>query len=80
MSDEDIDYKAEYEKIKAERDSFETALNGYIDENNKLKADLKVQQAVNRRTVGANNVPPEDDKPKTKRLKDAYAELFTKKE
>ena len=79
MTDE-IDYEAEYKKVKAERDSFESALNGYIDENNKLKADLKVQQAVNRRTVGANDVPPEDDAPKTKRLVDAIADLYKKKE
>lgn len=79
MADDDIDYKAEYEKIKAERDSFESSLNSYIDENNKLKADLKVQQAINRRTIGANDEPPKDDKPTTKRLKDAYAELYAKK-
>lgn len=57
MTDE-IDYESEYKKVLAERDSYADQLGKYVDENNKLKADLKVQQEINRRTIGASNNPP----------------------
>lgn len=68
---EDIDYKAEYDKIKAERDAFEKSLNEYIDKTNKLEADLKVQQTINRKTVGSSSEAPKEETTKVS-IRDAF--------
>ena len=52
------DYEAMYKQAIAERDAFANKLNEYVDANNKLTADLKVQQAINRKTLGASDDPP----------------------
>ena len=61
--DNPIDYEAKYKEILAERDAYANKLNEYVDANNKLKADLAVQQAINRKTLGASADPPKEDKP-----------------
>ena len=70
-----VDYEAKYKEILAERDAYANKLNEYVDANNKLKADLAVQQAINRKTLGASATPPkEDDKP-AESLKDRLTAL-----
>ena len=70
------DYEAMYKQAIAERDAFANKLNEYVDANNKLTADLKVQQAINRKTLGASDDPPknkEDEPPMS--LKDRISAL-----
>lgn len=63
MADEtpDVDYKAKYEEILAERDAYSTKLGEYVAENNTLKAQLKVQQEINRKTMGVSGDPPKTE-------------------
>ena len=70
------DYEAMYKQAIAERDAFANKLNEYVDANNKLTADLKVQQAINRKTLGASDNPPEnkEDEPPMS-LKDRISAL-----
>ena len=78
MADEgEIDYKAEYEKVCAERDAYASKLDEYVTANNKLSADLKVQQAINRKTVGASEVPPQTDTA-PKSVLTSYHDLYKK--
>lgn len=75
MTDEPKDYKAMYEAMVAERDAYATKLDEYVTANNKLTADLKVQQAINRKTIGASGEPPKgDDMPKKVSLEERIAE------
>ena len=70
-----VDFEAEYKRVLAERDAFAKALNDEVDKNNKLSADLKVQQAINRKTIGASGEPPKtDDPPKKVSLEERIAE------
>ena len=74
MTEEPTDYESKYNEIVAERDSLSNALNNYIAENNKLKADLKVSQQINRMTVGTDTKPVESDVPKTVTLSELIRE------
>lgn len=58
----EIDYKAKYDEVVAERDALSSKLDEYIGLNNKLKADLKVSQQINRATVGSDE-PPKNPEP-----------------
>lgn len=58
----EIDYKAKYDEVVAERDALSSKLDEYIGLNNKLKADLKVSQQINRATVGSDE-PPKPPEP-----------------
>lgn len=70
------DYEAMYKQVVAERDAYANKLNEYVDANNKLNAELKVQQAINRKTLGASDVPPKEDKGEsTVSLKDRITAL-----
>ena len=51
MADDDINFEEELKKMTAERDAYASKLDEFVTENNKLKAELKVQQAVNRKTL-----------------------------
>lgn len=75
MTDEppNVDYKAKYEEILAERDAYSTKLGEYVAENNTLKAQLKVQQEINRKTIGASGEPPKTETP-GKSLTEAFEE------
>ena len=71
-----VDYEAKYKEVLAERDAYANKLNEYVDANNKLNAELKVQQAINRKTLGASDEPPknkEDEPPMS--LKDRISAL-----
>lgn len=61
----EIDYKAKYDEVVAERDALSSKLDEYIGLNNKLKADLKVSQQINRATIGSDTPPKE---PETHRM------------
>lgn len=77
MTEEAIDYEARYHELVAECDSLSDALNNYITENNKLKADLKVSQQINRLTVGTDIKPVDVDVPKQVSLSDLIREYKT---
>lgn len=68
------DYEAMYKQAVAERDAFANKLNEYVDANNKLNAELKVQQSINRKTLGASDNPPKEDEPPMS-LKDRISAL-----
>jgi hypothetical protein len=69
----EIDYKAKYDEVVAERDALSAKLDEYIQSNNRLKADLKVSQQINRSTVSTAE-PPADDIPKRKTLAERVSE------
>ena len=58
---EPIDYEALYKQTLAERDSYSQKLGEYVDENNRLRADLKVAQDVAKRTVGTSTDAPKQE-------------------
>lgn len=69
----EIDYKAKYDEVVAERDALSSKLDEYIGLNNKLKADLKVSQQINRATVGSDD-PPKDTETHRMTLAERVAE------
>ena len=70
------DYEAMYKQVVAERDAYANKLNEYVDANNKLNAELKVQQSINRKTLGVSSDPPKEDKGESiVSLKDKIADL-----
>ena len=77
MTDE-INFEEELKKVTAERDAYANKLDEFVTENNKLKAELKVQQAVNRKTMGTSDDPPKDDLTPKKSVGDAFAEYREK--
>lgn len=64
MAEDDTDYKAEYEKMKAERDALGKALDDKLTELNKANADLLVAQRINKATVGTSTDPPAGERKK----------------
>lgn len=74
MADDDINFEDELKKITAERDAYASKLDEFVTENNKLKAELKVQQAVNRKTMGISDDPPKDDLNPKKALAESFEE------
>ena len=68
-------YEELYKQTLAERDAYANKLNEYVDANNKLSAELKVQQAINRKTVGVSETAPKDETETKKSLKDKVSDF-----